>query len=342
MSASLKMWHQPDPNQLGRDVFEFLERLGGPSCLHIKGVDSSRNRFVVTLLHGNEPSGAMAVHHYLCNRRYTPPVDMYFVIANVQAALTEPIFSFRHLPGARDLNRCFSEPYHDEAGQLAKQLLDLIHSRKPEALIDIHNTSGVGPSFAVAVHLDQRHDALTSFFTDRLIITDLRLGALMELSERDVPTVTIECGGAQDETSHKLASEGLLRYIDTQDLFVQQQSSWPLDILHNPVRLEFQQPITLGYSDEPCDALDICIRIDIEHFNFSTVDVNTPLAWLNDKAWSMLCVHSPQGEARRDDYFRYAEGRLYPAVQLTLFMITANPAIALSDCLLYAVEQASG
>ena len=55
----------------------------------------------------------------------------------------------------------------------------------PEAVIDLHNTSGSGPSFGVCTHMDRQHDALVSLFTQRLIVSNLGLGALMEISEDD-------------------------------------------------------------------------------------------------------------------------------------------------------------
>ena len=184
--TEIAIWHNPQADQLGATEVEFLAILGQPTCLVIPGADSSRCRFVVTLLHGNEPSGLIAVHRWLTGTRPAPAVDIYCVVMNVEAACTSPPFSWRHLPGTRDLNRCFRAPFDDIPGKQAQSLLALIHQQGPEALIDIHNTSGMGPAFGVAVFYDRQHDALVSLFAERLVITDLRLGALMELSERDV------------------------------------------------------------------------------------------------------------------------------------------------------------
>jgi hypothetical protein len=337
--SKLRLWHKPAPEQLGATVLEFLEILAGPVCLVIPGRDASRSRFLVTLLHGNEPSGATALHRWLLSGREAPAVDMYCVVMNVEAALARPPFSFRQLPQCRDLNRCFCEPFHDVPGELARSLLTLIHRLRPEALIDIHNTSGMGPSFGVAVNYDRKHDALVSLFTERLVITDLRLGALMELSERDVPTVTIECGGAQDPESHLIAYDGLMRYISAKNLFSVEPSAWPIEVLHNPVRLELDTCLVIAYAEQSLSDVDICLRVDIENFNFGEVNADTPLGWINTRAWQRIRVVNSRGDNLRDEYLRCDQGRLYPATRLKLFMITLNPDIALSDCLFYAVKR---
>jgi hypothetical protein len=335
---AIRLWYDPPTEELGSNELEFLRILAGPVCLVIPGIDSGRCRFVVTLLHGNEPSGTIALHRWLSQPRETPAVDMYCVIMNVEAALREPHFSFRQLPGRRDLNRCFRQPPDDSEGRLAHDLLALIHQFKPEALVDIHNTSGMGPSFGVAVFYDRQHDALVSLFTERLVVTDLRLGALMELSEGEVPTVTIECGGSQDPASHQVAYDGLQRYLKLPHLFVAPDSDWPLEVLHHPVRLELDPGIRIAYAEQSMDDADLSLRIDIEHFNFGEICADTPLGWITADGWQGIKVVNSRGENYRDSFLRREGGQLFPASRLKLFMITSNPAIAKSDCLCYAVR----
>lgn len=88
-------------------------------------------------------------------------------------------------------------PYEDRPGKVAEEIVDLFEQYQPEAVLDIHNTSGHSPDFAVVTYESEPHEALVSLFCDRLVITDLRLGALMERSSRRCPVVTIECGERQ-------------------------------------------------------------------------------------------------------------------------------------------------
>ncbi|GAB3103300.1 hypothetical protein GCM10027217_25520 [Pseudomaricurvus hydrocarbonicus] len=268
-----------------------------------------------------------------------PVCDMYLAIMNISAALTEPFFRYRQLPGKRDLNRCFKAPYDDAEGQLARSLMQLIQTKKPEALIDLHNTSGNGPAFGVAVHLDSRHDALVSLFTERLIITDLQLGALMELSEEAVPTVTVECGGAQEEEAHKIAFDGLQRYFTTSNLFDLSAAPWPIEVLHNPVRLELAADLTFSYAESLQARDDLSLRADIEQFNFGVVTPDTLLGWCTATAATKLHIRNASAaDEALQAWFSTDNGELRPIRPLKLFMITARADIARSDCLLYAVR----
>ncbi len=336
--TAIAIWYDPPAGELGSNELEFLRILGAPSCLVVPGLDHSRCRFIVTLLHGNEPSGTIAVHRWLTQPRDVPAVDVYCIIMNIEVALAKPYFSLRQRPGRRDLNRCFREPFDDAEGQLAAALLNLIHRYKPESLVDIHNTSGMGPAFGVAVFYDRQHDALVSLFTERLVVTDLRLGALMELSDSEVPTVTVECGGSQDPESHQIAYDGLQRYVSLPQLFVAPDSDWPLDVLHHPVRLELDPALVIAYAEQSTVDADLCMRVDIEHFNFGEVCSDTPLGWVTARGWQGIRVVDSRGDNYRDKYLRHESGQLFPAARLKLFMITSNPTIAKSDCLCYAVR----
>jgi len=196
-SPLIRYWYHPTADSLGDTVEAFLQEMAGPTLLHIPGKNRQRKRAICTLLHGNEPSGTRGIFRWL-KQGVEPAVDILCFFGSVKTSLQEPLFFYRHLPDDKDLNRCFKAPFECDQGRLAKAILDILQDMQPEALIDIHNTSGMGPSFSVSMKQDAQHEALTSLFTERMLVTGLRLGALFEYSERNVPTVTIECGGAQD------------------------------------------------------------------------------------------------------------------------------------------------
>jgi hypothetical protein len=297
-----KFVRDPLSTDIGNNVEEFLRALGGPTCFFFSGEDNSRTRALVTLLHGNEPSGAMALFRWLKSGR-RPAVNVVCIVASVAVALEPPLFSHRMLPRARDLNRCFRPPFDDAQGVLAEEILEILRMHHPEAVIDLHNTSGSGPSFGVCTHMDRQHDALVSLFTQRLIISHLGLGALMEISEHSYPTVTVEVGGRLDQEAHELAWEGMCRYFET----------------------------------EPRDNYDITLRTDIEHLNFGGVTPDTLLGWASGTERGLFTAQDAGGRCAVTRLVRIEDGQLYPAQPLKLFMITNNAAIAESDCLFYAV-----
>jgi len=332
-----KFIRDPLATDFGHNVEEFLRELGGPTCFFLSGADNSRTRALVTLLHGNEPSGAMAFFRWLKSGR-RPAVNVVCIVASVAAALEPPLFSHRMLPRARDLNRCFRPPFEDAQGMLAEEILEILRMHHPEAVIDLHNTSGSGPSFGVCTHMDRQHDALVSLFTQRLIISHLGLGALMEISEHAYPTVTVEVGGRQDEEAHELAWEGLCRYFESPSVLDEGDTDWGLDLLHNPIRLELNEHVTLTYAESPRDNYDITLCSDIEHHNFGGVTPDTLLGWANASERSLFTAQDAGGRCAVTRLVRIEDGKLYPAGPLKLFMITNNAAIAQSDCLFYAVN----
>lgn len=332
----LNIIHNPDPQDLGETPEAFLAWLGAASAIFIKGQDTSCTRAVCTLLHGNEPSGTQAVFHYLKSQAI-PRVNALFIIASVDAAATEPSFSHRMLPGKRDLNRCFRAPYKDEQGQIAKAILDLVHTLQPECLIDIHNTSGSGPAFGVSITGDRDHIALTSLFTNDLIVTDLRLGALMELSESDVPTVTIECGGAKDHSAHIIAHEGLHRYLSSETVLARADNDYMVNIYHNPIRLETIDEAEVAYAEDPNEKAVITLSAQAEKFNYGTLTVDECIGTLAGEGFKKLTAKDYLGHECIQDFFEERDGGLYPRRPLKVFMVTTNPFIARTDCLFYFI-----
>lgn len=333
--SAVKFIKDPGPQTLGHHIGEFLELLAGPACLFLTGKDQSRCRAFVTLLHGNEPSGAMALLRYLQSGQQ-PAANTLCIVASVPAALETPVFSHRMLPRARDLNRCFRPPFDDSQGKLAQQILALIKQHRPEAVIDMHNTSGSGPAYGIATHLDSRHDALTSLFSSRLMITNLRLGALMEISDHLCPTVTIEVGGRMDEAAHLLAYEGLCRFFNQEQVLVGEETDWGIELFFDPVRLELLEHTTLTYGDTPSEHYDVTLKTDIEHHNFGTVSPGTLLGWVNRPPAKLFQVVDRRGKCAVSRLLRTDDGKLYPAAPMRLFMITNSPEIATTDCLFYA------
>jgi hypothetical protein len=330
----LYRWQNPRPSEIGANAYEFLQRLPGPTHIELSGKTRSRARIVVTLMHGNEPSGLHAVYAALRDQ-IKPVVDTHIFIPSVDAAKQAPGFIYRALPHHRDLNRCFSRPGDSEQHQLAQEILTAIQALPVEAVIDIHNTSGSGPSFAVATHRDDRLNCLASLFTHRMIISDIRLGSLMENSTARLPIVTIECGGAMDLESNALAAEGLRCYLQTSDLFSPVHPVVSLEFFHHPVRLELTEGSEIVFGDHQLLNKGLTLLPDLEQHNFGFVDRDTLLGFVAGDMQQLLQAQNAEGTNVLGDNFRCEGGKLYPARQLKLFMITTNPEIARKDCLFY-------
>ncbi|WP_434362911.1 succinylglutamate desuccinylase/aspartoacylase family protein [Parasalinivibrio latis] len=326
----------PTPQALEHGLLAWLESLPGPSWLTLTGRDPTRHRVVVTLLHGNEPSGLNAIW-YLAGNKPDCAVTTHFCIANVDAARNGQVFSTRHFEDKPDLNRCFGRTGDDESYQLANEILARIQTLQPEAVVDIHNTSGSSPSFSVAINDDEVHQAVAGLFTERMLCTSVRLGALMEQSTPSCPIVTIECGGVMDESAVEVAKNGLHHFLTTDNPLVPGQAAWPLDMLYHPVRVRLNPGSQICYHDRRVDDADLTLPPDIERHNFGWMAAGSQIGWLGPKGLDTFAVTDGEGGHPVDSLFYEESGELRLKAASKLFMITSRPDIALSDCLFYMV-----
>lgn len=329
-------WHAPAPEALADSATEFLYQLPGPAHIYLPGRDDSRCRVVVTLLHGNEPSGFFGIYRLL-KGGLQPAVDLHCLIVSVEAAQAEPGFFYRMLPEQEDINRCFRAPFTSSPqSRLAKGIMDTLEQFAPEAVVDVHNTSGSGPGFGVTTAKDLRHEALISLFCPRLMVTDLRLGALMELSSERCPIVTIECGGSLDPEARRLAEEGLEAFACREDV-LSPPADYELDCFFNPLRLELREGVEVTYQEDYSSKHLVTLLPDIERYNFGFVDAGTALGYVQGDPEEALRVVGSHGEDPLGNFFTWQNNRLVTRRQLKLFMITTSATIARRDCLFYLV-----
>lgn len=332
-----KIWDKPKPSAIGNTVEEFLQILGGPTLIIIPGTDNQETRAICTLLHGNEPSGTKAIYHWL-KHGITPACTLLLFICSVSTALQSPGFYYRQLPGKRDLNRCFRPPFSDEEGKVAEELLALIDYFKPHCILDIHNTSGKGPAFAVSTNSTPLQIELASYFTRRMIVTDLRLGALSDLNSDTCPIIAIECGGAREESAHDLALEGISQFIAAPSLGDSNSQPTTFELLHNPVRVELISNLSIDYLSHKNPQVDMTLKISIEEHNFGIVKPFHQLGWTGKPVNQCLQAINSRGENVIEKILEVRDGELYPVRPIKLFMATTNAVIARSDCLFYVVD----
>ncbi|MDP6265078.1 MAG: succinylglutamate desuccinylase/aspartoacylase family protein [Pseudomonadales bacterium] len=333
-SDRIKFWDSPRADAIGADHIEFLKILAQPTWITIKGRDSSRLRTIITLLHGNEPSGLKAMHHYLKSAA-TPCSNVAFFIASVDAALFPPLLSHRFLPNEKDLNRCFAPPYDDSQGRLAAKLLDLLKAEKPEAVIDIHNTSSHSEPFAVARRDCPEIRKLTSLFTDKLVIITKEMGTVLEQDLLAQPILTVEFGGIMDPKADQLAIEGLERFVSLQQL--SEDPMRPLQLLPEPIRLELQEGCSISFASTASAHADVTLPNTLDQLNFARVTGHTTLGWLGNAGMSALKAEDADGTDVLSDLFIDVDGLLVTRTSMTLFMVTTDPHIAKRDCILYLI-----
>ena len=313
---------------------EVLSRLQDVSVFDVAGQDNTRWRAVSVLIHGNEPSGFYAMCRYL-HSAAIPAVNLRFIVASVSAAKTAKWFSQRYIEGERDLNRCFALDDNQADTLRAQRIVKAIREVSPECVVDLHNTSGQGPAFAVALQKDLATRKLAGLWSDYLIHTGLRLGSLME-QEFDCPTLTIECGGSDDAKSHQIAYQGICRLAISETL---DECAFPAQVLSHPMRVELRPGMSLSYANQRQHLTDVCIHQQVTQYNYDGVEQGDLLGWINGADLSVFRVRDEMGNDLHLDLFTLDNNQVRFNQSLHIFMATTSVKAASEDCLFYCVKK---
>ena len=329
----------PSPESLAATPYEFLQQLGAPTEIRLSGHRAGPARAISALLHGNEPSSVIAVHRFLrAGRR--PAVDISIFITAVEAALAEPGFALRMLPGRRDLNRCFFPARDDIDGRLAACVLERLRARRFEALVDLHNNTGRNPPYGIINRRGLARLKLVEMFTDSCcVLSDLRVGALTEAIVDDIASVAIECGHAEDPHAHDVAYRGIERFITAPDLGLARDLADPVAMFDRPIRVELRRGLSVAFAHAPHDNAELTLRTDIDVHNFRRLDRGTVLGWVRTGAAWPLCARGGDGVEVSREHFAIRDGALVHDSDLVPIMMTTNAQIALVDCLCYLMRQ---
>jgi len=339
LTRPLRHVEAPDASAIPADHIAFLRWLGGPAAIRLHGRDRTRCRVVVTLLHGNELSGLLALHGRLRDGR-APATDTLVVLGGVDAALADPPLSSRVLPDGADLNRCFGPgALRGPSRELARSILEAVRAVGPEALVDIHNNTGHTPAYAVAARIGAGERHLAALFGDRLVHYDLHIGALAEETPALCPTVVIEAGRVGDPTADRTARSGLDRFLDAGVLFDAGAARPRLDVFDHPLRVQIAAGVRLAFGNEPDPAAQLTVAEDIDRHNFELLPPGTELGWLSPDAPWPLVARGADGHDRSRELFTRDGARLVARRSIVPIMMTTHPEIAHSDCLFYAVSR---
>ncbi len=326
------------PAQLLSTPEAFLQSLQGPLWLRVPGHDHSRQRMVVTLLHGNEPSGLRALHAWL-RSGHVPSVDTVFYIGSVAAATTDGCFRHRSLPGERDANRCYGSPADDLQGRIAAEFTARFQAGSFEALVDIHNNTGHNPAYGIGYGVDRARLGLASLFGDWYMHSDLIMHTLVEMTEKHCPSISVECGRAGDPAADAAALAGLERFLHLDPLPLDLPPPAHIRILEHPRRVTLHQGLRVAFASAPRADADLTLRDDIDRHNFAHLPAGTTLGWVRAEQGLPLSCFGATLQDRAVEMFALDGQALRTREAMIPVMMTTDAHIAQSDCLFYVMQQ---
>ncbi len=339
---------------------ELIEQLGGPCVVRVHRDAGERRttRLISGSLHGNEPSGARALHALLQRLQGGLaedglPADLLLVFGALDAALIEPRFSTRMRPGQRDLNRCFRGPFDDDNGRVARAVLEAAVGVDLEAVLDVHNTSGTNPDFVIVSVDDDVHHQLAASFSSRILAWRLQLGTLAEVFEGRCPALTLEAGTAHSAAADAIAVDAVWRFATMSFSAPPSSSSSSSSpslkasssVYRDPMRVRLREGVHVAFADAdtpPADDLEVRCEPSVDRLNFSVVAAGTRVARVHPAFVGMPFVVDGgdlrSGPDLADAVFLRRGDDIVTRVTLVPMMMTTSPDVARSDCLMYCTR----
>lgn len=312
------------------------EVLPGPTLLRLPG-EKEPPLLVSTLLHGDEPTGFLAVQQLLnrYHRNQKPlPRSLWLFLGNVAAARE----NVRHLPGQPDYNRIWkggSLPEH----RLVRQLLDLLEAAPPFAGIDIHNTSGKNPHYACVnrldppfIHLGQRFSPMIVYFTRP---EEVISNAMAQICT----AITVESGLARDPFGVDHVNDFLEQCLSLDSLSASPDPPVEPKVYHSIARIEVPKDCRIDFGPS-AGAADFSFVENLESMNFVEQAENTLIGWRGNPDLR-LTVMDEHGEDVSGGFISYRDGEIRLIRSVVPSMFTTFAPNVLDDCLGYLMQRYS-
>ena len=311
------------------------EVLPGPTLLRLPG-QKEPPLFISTLLHGDEPTGFLAMQQLLNHYRTQEkplPRSLWLFLGNIAAARD----NVRHLPGQPDYNRIWKGgplPEH----RLVDQLLTILNANKPFAGIDIHNTSGKNPHYACVNELGDPFLNLGKLFSPTIVYFTQPEEVISRALADLCPAITVESGLARDPFGVDHVSDFLEQCLALETLPDVPDNPTPR-VYHSIARIEVPDHCRIGYG-EACRDTDFSFVENLESMNFVEQAENTLLGWRWNSGLK-LSVIDEHGEDVAEGFISYHDEEIRLIRSVVPSMFTTFAPNVLDDCLGYLMQRYS-
>lgn len=319
---------------LESDTVHLQTLLPKPTLIHLAG-KLDEPLFISVLLHGNEPTGFMAVQRLLKKYRDRElPRSLALFFGNIEAA-AQNVRRLEHQP---DYNRIWpgTELPASRETEMAASVFRVIREHRPFVSIDIHNNTGLNPHYACINRLDNRFLQLAALF-GRLVVyfkrpTGVQSAAFAELC----PSVTLECGRPGQQYGVDHAFEFLDSCLHLSSLPEHPVHTCDIDLFHTVAQVKVADNVSFSFKQSDSDLL---LSEDLERMNFTEIAAGTVLGHVRNASLSPLLVQNEQGNNVTDQFFDLSNGNLQITRPTMPSMLTLDERIIKQDCLCYLMER---
>lgn len=328
----------PQFNQLPKGLLDIavenLYRLiPEPTLFHLPG-KREEALFVSVLLHGNEPTGFLALQQLLQKyHQQTLPRALSIFFGNTQAAR----LNVRRLDGQPDFNRVWPGTILADSPerQWAAQIVATMRERKVFASIDVHNNTGLNPHYACINRLDNDFLQLGALFGRLLVYFTHPKGTQSAAFAEFCPAVTLECGrpGQQHGTEH--AFEFLDSCLHLAELPSHTVAKQDVDIYHTVAQVTIAENMSFSFSDATAD---LYLYNDLERLNFTEISAGTRFGKINNPRLPVMAKNE-NGDDVTELFFKNDEQQLLMTRAAMPSMLTLDEQVIRQDCLCYLMER---
>ncbi len=326
----LNTLHQLPEGLLEIEPQRLDELLPGPTLIHLEG-EHPRPLFVSVMLHGNEPTGLLALQKLLAEyRERALPRALSIFIGNVAAAALRQ----RRLEGQPDFNRIWGGGPGPEE-RMAAEVVAQMAARRPFASIDIHNNTGRNPHYACINRLTPPFLNLARAFSRTLVYFTRPLGVQSLAFAPLCPAVTLECGQPGESYGVDHAAAYLRSILTLEHLPADPPGADDYDLFHTVAVVKVPPQHTFGFDG---DEADILFDTALDRYNFTELPAGTRFGRLLDPNARLQC-RDEQDRDVGERYFRYQEGNIELARPVMPAMLTLDQRVIRQDCLCYLMER---
>jgi succinylglutamate desuccinylase len=303
-----------------------------PALFHLPGKRPDA-LFVSVLLHGNEPTGFLALQRLLqkYHQQILPrPLSIFF--GNTQAAR----LNLRRLNGQPDFNRVWPGTALPDSPErrVAEQIVATMRQRKLFASIDIHNNTGLNPHYACVNKLDNDFLQLGALFGRLLVHFTHPKGTQSAAFAEFCPAVTLECGRPGQEHGTDHAFEFLDSCLHLSEIPSHRIAKQDIDIYHTAAQVTVADDATFSFSDETAD---LFLNHDLERMNFTNIAAGTTFGKINHVRLPVI-AKSENGDDVTSRFFSNDSQQLVINRPAMPSMLTLDERVIRQDCLCYLME----
>ena len=334
---------------------DLLSILSGPTLIHLEG-KHKEPLLVSILLHGNEPTGLLAIQLFLKKMQGKPlPRALSLFVGNVTAAQQ----GLRHLHNQPDYNRIWPYDHILNEGEastevntpehaMMKQIVEIMRDKKVFVSVDIHNNTGLNPHYGCINKLDSRFFHLATLFS-RTVVYFIRPKGVQSMAFADIcPAVTVECGKPDQPYGATHAADFINACLHLTEIPSQPLATHDMDLFHTVATITVPEHISFGFidpvsnSDKTAESTstDISFPTTLDHLNFTELTTGTTLGILNTEQTKIpLLVTDEQGQDATNRYLNLEAGELRTTREFMPSMFTLDHEVIRQDCLGYLMER---